>query len=443
MAIGQTSSSHSEIPSYVCYVDPTQENRRRSQVRRAIVASALVAVALCAAVMLLFSNQPAPARRSLLAMKRSASRGQMDIVLAAKLIKAAPSASFAQLSTIVDNWKSNQIVNFDRSGRSTQMLAFLPENVETALQESGQLCAKKDFIFQKFNQLLNKLKDESTVRNQTDHAAYVAEQEALKAWLDGESAYRLELEKEKEAKDGSQFARAELEKWKATVKQTEERLKTMTASYTAEKADIQSERELLKEILRILGVLEDQPLDDRSKAAGGYTAQKSSQAVAMKEIRAKIAQLKQRATLGGPLHVKQVTMLQQKLANFAETDEVRKLLEAMLADLDSREGVIDRAYKETQDELEQHKDKVVEYEKEVVDLSNAADKAKQRADAKDLQRQSLNGKKINSEEEYKNEHASYLIVAPPADRAIYILHVIMDKIDAFCKNGGNAASPSA
>lgn len=245
MAIGQASSHGTEIPSYVCYVDQGQDTRRRSNVRRAIVASALVAVALCAAVMLMFSKQPAPARRSLLGMTKAtaAAKGRMDIALAARLIKAAPSASFAQLSTILDNWKSNQIVNFDRSSQtSTQMLAFLPGNVETALEESGKLCEKKDFIFQKFNQLLNKLKDESSVRNQTDHAAYVAQQEALKAWLDGESAYRLEVEKEKEAKDGAQFARAELEKWKATVKQTEERLTTMTKSYNAEKTDIESER---------------------------------------------------------------------------------------------------------------------------------------------------------------------------------------------------------
>ena len=37
-----------------------------------------------------------------------------------------------------------------------------------------------------------------------------------------------------------------------------------------------------------------------------------------------------------------------------------------------------------QAELSSHTDKLIKYEKEVVDLSNAADKAKQAADAKDL-----------------------------------------------------------
>merc|ERR1719231_785463 len=102
----------------------------------------------------------------------------------------------------------------------------------------------------------------------------------------------------------------------------------------------------------------------------------------------------------------------------------------MLKDLETREDVIDKSLADTEAELKSHEEKLIEYEKEVVDLSNAADKAKQKADAKDLQRQTLNGEKINSEESYDNEHAEFQIVAPPAEKSIFIIQVIMDKINS-------------
>merc|ERR1712230_280400 len=101
----------------------------------------------------------------------------------------------------------------------------------------------------------------------------------------------------------------------------------------------------------------------------------------------------------------------------------------MLKDLKLREEVLDKSLEETKSELEEHKQKLQKYEMEVVELSNAEDKADERAAARNLQRQKLNGNKINSAENYANEHSEYEIVAPPADRAIFILQTIMKKIE--------------
>lgn len=130
-----------------------------------------------------------------------------------------------------------------------------------------------------------------------------------------------------------------------------------------------------------------------------------------------------------------MNLLQSKLANFAESDEVKKLLTSMLKDLDQREEIMDTALAETLTELTAHKAKLVDYEKQVVDLSNAADAAAMKASQEDLTRQDLNGKKINAAETYKDEHAEYEVVAPPADSSIYILKVIMAKINEFCAHG--------
>ena len=43
----------------------------------------------------------------------------------------------------------------------------------------------------------------------------------------------------------------------------------------------------------------------------------------------------------------------------------------------------------------------------MVDLSNAADKATERAAARNLERKNLDGEKINSAEAYDNEHSEY------------------------------------
>jgi len=256
---------------------------------------------------------------------------------------------------------------------------------------------------------------------------------SMKAWLDAESNYRLQVQKQKEAEEGAKFARDRYEKWSETVKQTQSRLDKMNTDYSQEKASINDQRLLIQEILRMLGIMGDQPLDDASKAAGGYMAK--AHPLTLAEVKGKIAELKKEAAMGGPISLQQVNLLQSKLANFAESDEVKNLLNNMLKDLDQREAVIDTALSETEKELEEHKAKLVDFEKQVVDLSNAADAAKMKASQDDLQRQDLNGKKINAAETYKNEHAEYVVVAPPADRSIYILKVIMAKINEFCTHG--------
>ena len=215
--------------------------------------------------------------------------------LATQLIRSVQLQSVSGLYKIVEGWKDVQLSNLD-SG--VQALALVPKDIESQLQETGKLCEKKDVIFAKFNELLKKLGHEEKIRNETDQAAWEAKQAALSSWLDSESSYRLEVEKQKEAEEGAAFARSEYEKWFSTVKKTKERLASMEATYPEEKQSIADERALLKEILRLLGIMEDQPLDDASKAAGGYKAKDAS---VLKSLKAKVAELKLQATKGGAI----------------------------------------------------------------------------------------------------------------------------------------------
>jgi len=368
-------------------------------------------------------------------LKKASALAPKDSHLAIELLKAAPTQSLEALHTMVKHWQGRMVASDDDDSSHASMLAAVPRSITQALQASGNLCAKKDLIFDKFDKLLAKLGAESFNRNQTDAKAEMAADENLKAWLDAESAYRLQLEKKKEAEEGAKFARDRYEKWAETVKSTQARYDKMTTDYGKEKEDIADQRALIKEILRMLGILSDQPLDAATEAAGGYMAGKAKKTLTLAQVKAKIAELKKEAVDGGPISLQQVNLLQSKLANFAESDEVKTLLTNMLKDLDTREETINASLKTTEDELADHKAKLVDYEKQVVELSNAADSAAMKASNMDLQRQDLNGEKINAEEYYQNEHAEYVVVAPPADRSVYILKVIMAKINEYCVAG--------
>merc|ERR1712216_830594 len=114
---------------------------------------------------------------------------------------------------------------------------------------------------------------------------------------------------------------------------------------------------------------------------------------------------------------------------------LNELLGNMLKDLDQRDEVIKKPLADSKAELEDHKKSLVEYEKQLVDLQNAADAAQMKATNQNLLRQKLNGEKTNAAEAYEEEHAEYVVVAPPADRTIYVLKVIMAKINEYCAHG--------
>jgi carboxylesterase type B len=98
------------------------------------------------------------------------------------------------------------------------------------------------------------------------------------------------------------------------------------------------EMELLRTMRRLLGVLDDQPLDDVSKQAGGYMAS-MAHAATVKQLKANIAELKISAAKRGVISLKQLDVLQSKLSSFAETDAVKKLVNGMLKEHEMRSEV--------------------------------------------------------------------------------------------------------
>ena len=141
----------------------------------------------------------------------------------------------------------------------------------------------------------------------------------MKAWLDAESAYRLALEKTKEASQGASFATDEYEKWSQAHKQALKSLESLLKDHTLERAQLLNEKEVMKEIMRLIGVLHDVKASDKSLAAGGRDSVKAAETGVSDPYNIKISETKSQLTsrillLKSLVHSSALSTHTQKLA---------------------------------------------------------------------------------------------------------------------------------
>jgi len=91
----------------------------------------------------------------------------------------------------------------------------------------------------------------------------------LQSWLESESTYRLKVETAKDAHEGAGFAQNEYEKWRDAHKQAGKDLEAALKRHEVERQSLADERELIKQIMRYIGVLHDVKATEKSIAAGG------------------------------------------------------------------------------------------------------------------------------------------------------------------------------
>merc|ERR1711990_1064196 len=286
------------------------------------------------------------------------------------------------------------------------------------------LCKKKDLIIEKFDELLKKLQGEELSANITMGKVTDEFKEAMTSWLDSESTYRLTVEKAKEATEGATFARNEYEKWHDANKQAKKDLDLTLARHAAEREDLAGERQLIKLIMRLIGVLHDVKATEKSFAAGGRDSVKDEEtgvsdpynikmAKAKSELEAKVRELKKVALKTNlPGATQKLAMIDQHLAVYSETEEVAKILKDMLSDIESRLRIIDTVDEQAKALVEKTEEKMM----------NAK-----------LEREKLNGQKKIAHANYKDESAAYKAIIPPFEREIYVITMIKIKINQHCE----------
>merc|ERR1712167_379485 len=100
------------------------------------------------------------------------------------------------------------------------------------------------------------------------------------------------------------------------------------------------------------------------------------------QLKSKFAQLQALAAKTKlPGASQKLAMIDQHLAVYSETEEVARILKEMLDDIESRFKIIDTVDEQAKKLVEDTEAKMVEWEKQLVALSNAADKAKERQSA--------------------------------------------------------------
>lgn len=263
-------------------------------------------------------------------------------------------------------------------------------------------------------------------------------------WLDSESTYRLTVEKAKEAKEGADFAENEYEKWHDAHKQAARDLAVTLARHEEERKALADERELIKQIMRYIGVLHDVKATEKSIAAGGRDSVKDSETgvsdpYAIKlsrtkaELKAKVAELNTVALKSKlPGQTQKLAMIDQHLAVYSETEEVAKILKDMLADIESRLKVIDTVDEQSKKLVADTMAKMVEWQKKLVVIANEKDHAKEKMMSAKLEREKLNGEKKIAHANFNSEDAAYKVIIPPFEREIYVITMIKVKINEHC-----------
>ncbi|EKX41184.1 hypothetical protein GUITHDRAFT_112658 [Guillardia theta CCMP2712] len=360
--------------------------------------------------------------------------------LALEFLRNGDKMTVTQMKRKLDAWHNSPSTLLDLDdgeGAKTQMLAEGYPRLGTELAEDSTLCKKKDYIIEKFDQLLKKLGGEELSANITMGKVSDEWKQALSSWLDSESTYRLTIEKAKEAREGADFARNEYEKWNTAYKQAKKDYDDTLARHAAERQDILDERELIKEIMRLLGVLSDIKATDKSIAAGGRDSIKDPNTGVSDPYNMKEDVDKTRARL---MQKRLEKLATTTLPIYSETEEVAKILKEMLDDLDTRMNIIDEVDAKAKKLVEDAEAKLVEWEQQLVSLSNAADKATEKMSAAQLEREKLAGDKTISESTYNDEKAAYTLEIPPYQREIYVITMIKIKIIEHCNGADNTSA---
>ena len=303
-------------------------------------------------------------------------------------------------------------------------------------------------------QLLSKLTVDDQELNLTDAMTEKEYDDAMQAWLDTESVYRLASETHKESKEAATYALKKLAVEMKVHKLTKEKVAEVIKKYPVKKAEIDSERELILELIKLVDELAGDGNGDDA------TAQQRGPKSALSVIQAKLAALGKAAE--GPngsiklqeglklveakmmasyhssvqLGKHRATKLQASPEEMEATrNEVKKVLLQLLQDPDFRAFMLKMGMMDLLATLTQEKNVLQQDEQMVADLTDKSDKSAHAEKATGLKRGSAAGLKTTKEEEYSDEHKAFLKTTKSLLREIWIIKQIKKKIISFCASG--------
>jgi len=332
--------------------------------------------------------------------------------------------SLKEMASKLQEWRNNPNTLLDLPvDIRSQMLATMDQSVASwasnhpriSLASDSTLCSKKGIIIDKFNALLKRLGSEELALNITDDKVNSEYKAALEAWLDSESEYRLTVSRQQQAQDGADYAQQQYEKYDTAYKTAKETKDRSNAQNVEELAGLQSERDLILQIMQMIGVLQ------------------SANATAPAALTAKVNALQSLAVQAKTLRVQQMARrLRTQLDQFTESGEVAQILKQMIQDIEDRMRILNNLNAQTADTADSLQTKLIEWQTKLVDLSDAADKAKAASESAELQRERLAGQKKVAEATATNEKAAYKLTISPYLKEIHVIQIVKQKILDHC-----------
>jgi len=322
----------------------------------------------------------------------------------------------------------------------------------TQLAPSSKLCEKKDLIVGKFDQLLAKLTTDDQRLNMTDDMTEKECEDAMQAWLDTESVYRLAVQTHKESKEATSFSLKKLAVEMKVHKLTKEKVAEVVKNYPVKKEEIDGERSLILELIKLVEELTGKEGDEGAQEKGPTSTLSAIQAKLAELGKAaegpngsrklqeglKLVEAKMMASYHASAHLGKLRSTKLKASPEemeATKNEVKKVLLELLQDPDFRAFMLKMGMMDLLATFTQEKDVLQKDEQMVADLSEKADSSAHAAKSSGLNRGSAAGLKTTKEEEYKDEHEAYVKTNATLLKEIWIIRQIKKKIISFCATG--------
>lgn len=250
-----------------------------------------------------------------------------------------------------------------------------------------------------------------------DHAAY----------LQCESAADLAKKEKEEAQKGANYATNQYNNYKDTVDQAEANIITLRKDTADRLEALRAENEMIKKILRMLGMLEEVGPSAKGIEAGGRVVEPSQAQAVNKQI----ANLKQVASKMGGVQMQQAARLSNLMA-YQETDEVKAILLKMLDDIQTQVDTTNAMLQEAEDDLTGQRNTLAGYQQTMVNLNNKHDQAAGDLIAANQRRADCFAQKEISEEAYVDLLARDTMSQPSTLKEMAIIIRIELKLQDYC-----------
>ena len=267
------------------------------------------------------------------------------------------------------------------------------------------------------------------------------EEDSEEQYMDSQTAYDLARREKDESEKGEHYATDKYETYLDTVKLAEENIAKLRMDVEARERVVDSEREMILKLLRMLSTMSQVGPSAQGIAAGGYVANVTESGVEarkdgdagdkMEEIKHQIAEVKARAVQIGGAELTKASKL-TKLMDYKETDEVKAILLAMLKDLEGRSALLQDQLDAAENTLADHKAKLVMYQKDMISLADDADRENHRLLIAHGNAAETEANKVTADEEYKDGVFAHRELESNSLKEMAIIIRIQLKLQDFC-----------